>query len=121
MKQLQTLKLADTLVPLVWNEDKTATVRTGYRDIQPGALVLEAADGGWPDTLVTVTEVLHTTVADMPARALRAEGLFDTLALLNSLRCYYPDVTLESPVTAILWTDARFRDGAGPAPSQLAA
>ena len=71
---LQTLLLADGLIPSVWSGAKTGTIRTRHRDIREGLLVLEAAEGTLPETHVEIETVLHTTLAALPDWAILMEG-----------------------------------------------
>ena len=116
----QALQLADDLFPAVWSGQKLSTVRTGHRRIAPGTLVLEAASGTRPDTLVDVVQVLHATLDTLPEKAVEMEGYPSRAALLDALRRFYPAIVETSPVTLVAWKNARFPAWMIPAPSQLA-
>jgi hypothetical protein len=98
---MQTMKLADDLMPLARDGQKRVTVRNGRRAITPGEMIFEATDGTEPDLRVNVLTVVVVKLKDAPKWALKGEGLRSIQELLDVLLPYYPTVTLESEVTCI--------------------
>lgn len=98
---MQTLKLADDLMPLVAEGSKTVTVRKGARDIKEGDLLLEATDGTTPSLVVQVKKVVVRPLWNIPLWAVHGEGLLGWDDLMEGLKRFYPDVTEDSEVTSI--------------------
>jgi len=96
---MQTLKLADDLMPLARNGFKRVTVRTGSRGIVPGPMVFEATDGSEEDVLVNVTQATVVSLREAPLWALEGESLRTSQELWAVLERFYPTVTLDSQIT----------------------
>ena len=114
--RVRELLLATEFFPIVFNKSKTCTVRTGHRNVRPGLMTIRSADGsivadGEDSVTVRVTGVKHTTLGELTMRDLLAEGMDATAFDYNFERMlyafwadmgkFYPDITLESPVTVI--------------------
>lgn len=98
---MQTLKLADDLLPLV-DDWKQMTIRKGRRDIQLGDLVLENVSGT-DKREVVVTEVRHKRVKDITRFEAQSDGFSSVLDLMDGMKRFYPDLDRETEVTIVLW------------------
>ncbi len=98
---MQTLKLADDLMPYVLDGNKRVTVRKGKRDIVEGKLLLEATDGTQPSMIVDVKRVVVRPLWNVPLWAVHGEGLTGWDDLMECLVRFYPDVTEDTEVTSI--------------------
>mgnify|MGYP001434654561 CR=1 FL=1 len=114
---IQTLKLADDLFPDVLAERKTNTICSGHREIET-RLVFEPTSGkelldddGDPyiSVLVKVESVKHCLFRELTLEDLQREGITTSEAtfvqdlqnFLDGMRRFYPDMTMDSPVTVI--------------------
>jgi hypothetical protein len=98
---MQTLKLADDLMPLARDGYKRVTVRNGERDIVPGPMVFEATDGTEDDVHVNVLQSQVVLLRHTPQWALDGENLGTSDELWTVLERFYPQVTLDSKITCI--------------------
>ena len=98
---MQTLKLADDLMPLARDGFKRVTVRNGKRDIVLGPMVFEATDGTEEDVLVNVLQSQVVLLRHAPQWALDGENLGTSHELWAVLERFYPKVTLDSEITCI--------------------
>lgn len=108
MKQaLQALLIADN--PLVRMSimlgDKKITIREGHRDYKLGPVMICCHLAPWT-VLTTIEEVRLTTLAEITQEELEADGYTDHQNMLDDLKShYYPNLTMDSPMTVIRWGD----------------
>jgi hypothetical protein len=98
---MQTLKLADHLFHTIDSGWKTATIRSGKRDILPGPLRFEATDGTVPSRDVTVRRVSYAFVRDLTDGDIFQDGASTRESLISGLKHFYPDLTNDSLVTIV--------------------
>jgi hypothetical protein len=91
MTAKQTLKLADDLFPSLKASRKKATIRLGRREILPGALVFEAANGSHADEEVEVTRVTYTFFAHLDDADAAKDGCSTADELRAALKRFYPE------------------------------
>lgn len=106
---MQSLKLADDLMPLAASGAKRITIRAGRRDVEVGPLALVATGGGHETVVVDVTTVWNCALKDVPPHWAAADGFGSVADLADGMRRFYPDITPEDPVTCILWRDPAAR------------
>jgi hypothetical protein len=100
---MQSLKLADDLMPLAASGRKLITIRSGRRDVEVGPLALEATGGGHETVVVDVTTVWFCALKDVPPHWAAADGFGSVAALADGMRRFYPDIKPEDSVTCVIW------------------
>lgn len=78
------------------------TVREGHRDYKTGPVMICCHLVPWA-IMATITGVRHTIVQEVTEEELKAGGFASHEEMLNDLRKYYSNLTMESPVTVISW------------------
>ena len=109
MKQpLQALLIApdEGMRAAIINGRKVATVRNGLREYEIGPVMLCCHLVPWA-VMADVIEVTHTVLANLTQEQVEADGYDSAELLLASLRKFYPDVQLDSPITFVRWTNVR--------------
>lgn len=82
--------------------DKRVTIRLGERNIQEdAALTFEATNGTHSDVIVQVEFVCSLPLGHVPHFYYEADGFTSTEDMLESMKRFYPDITLDSVVTII--------------------
>lgn len=110
---MQKLMLADDLFADVLSGKQSNTVRYGKRDITQGNMILEATEGTQKPIKVTVTQVEHVKFANLTLQHLRTQGIKSDNRqqglniFLREMKRFYPDVSFESTVTVIVFTNPR--------------
>jgi len=92
---------------------KPVTIRQGHRDYRPG-LVMICCDIANRAVKATITKVRHVTVRQVTADECRLDGFTGRADMLAGLRRFYPDMTLDSPVTVIHYQDVQGSLAANP-------
>lgn len=107
---MQSLHLADSQFPKLFNQNDSVTIRRGWREISCGPLVFESAlsDSNFEDRQVTVFCVEWTTVAEVPERDCKKDGCDNWVGLLKLLQQFYPgEIGQNTPVTVVrFWNEA---------------
>ena len=85
---------------------KTITIRKGHRDYKPGPVMLCCHVVPWA-VLAEITDVRHCALQEVTEEEYEADGFLSQEDLLKGLQKYYPNMTLDSPVTVIRWKDAK--------------
>lgn len=85
---------------------KKISIREGHRDYKTGPMMICCHIEPWA-VQVDVTEVFHRTLDEVSFIEWEADGFTSQQDLLDGLRSYYPNITLDSPVTVIYWDNAR--------------
>lgn len=98
---MQTLKLADDLFEPLLNGTKRGTVRNGKRDIVPGTLIFESADGTQKPARVQVSRVSLTEVHALTIRDAQLDGHERPDDLIAALHRFYPSLAGTDLVTVI--------------------
>ena len=84
---------------------KRITIREGHRDYRTGPVMICCHIAPWA-VLTTITEVKLTTLAEISQEELTADGYTDHDNMLDDLKShYYPNLTMDSPMTVIKWGD----------------
>lgn len=99
---MQQLVLADELwLDAVFGK-KFITIRKGVRDIVKGPLRLEqltTKDG----TTVNVTSAYVIPFQEIPLRHINMDGAADHEHMLEILQQFYPDMTMHTECTVVIW------------------
>ncbi|KKR10321.1 MAG: hypothetical protein UT37_C0003G0020 [Parcubacteria group bacterium GW2011_GWA2_39_18] len=91
---------------ILW-EEKTLTVREGHRDYRVGSPVMLCCHIVPWAVMATIVEVRHCLLKEVTQEECLQDGVRNLEELLNNLRKYYPNISLDSPVTIIKWDDIR--------------
>ena len=98
------LLIAEHLINDTACEVKCNTVREGTRDYRVGdKLVLVCPEQEWSSQLMEVTEVSHTTIAEMKKADYLHQNWKDRKHVLADMRGYYPNLRATDPITVIWW------------------
>lgn len=81
---------------------KQITIREGHRDYTPGLMALYCPDEPWT-VHAEITSVRHCLLSEVTKGERRADGFTSCASLLVSMRRFYLNLTLNSPVTVIRW------------------
>jgi hypothetical protein len=93
----------DSLVRLaIMLGKKKITIREGHRDYHEGPVMICCHIDPWA-VMATITSVRHTTLAEVTREEYTADGYSSQVQMLEDLRQYYPNMTMESDVTVISW------------------
>lgn len=84
------------------NGVKRITIREGHRDYTIGFTLLCCHLANWC-MAVNVIAVEHTTLEHVRHADLHSDGFDTRNELLDGLRHFYPNITLQSPVTVVRW------------------
>ncbi len=102
--EMQSLRLVWNLWEAAVEGSKTSTIRLGHRDIEANAeIVLIDADDSRRRSVEYVREVMHGKLRDVPKVFLEGEALDSADEALAVLQDFYPEITLDSEVTAVRW------------------
>ena len=80
--------------------NKLVTIRSGRRDIQLGELLFESVELG-REAVVVVTKVLYCALKDVDPDYYFKDGFHSTEEMLEGMKNFYPDMTLDSEVTVV--------------------
>lgn len=87
--------------------EKKITIREGHRDYRADTpVVLCCHIASWA-VMADITNVRHCLLQEVTEEEWRADGYDSQEHMLESLRSYYSDLTLSSPVTIIQWENVR--------------
>ncbi len=100
---IDNLLLAGDLFEQLLAGNKEAIIRLGYQDVRLGELVFKRTEDEDKSAAVDVFMVIHTEIRDVPEILLEAEGFKDYDEAVAGLRRFYPDVTLLSEVTVLVF------------------
>lgn len=100
---MQNLKLKSELMSLVINKTKHITIRSGYRPITLGPLLLIDADDSNFSIEVTVYEVKHTYLGFITNAEAQADGFKDAIDLVFGLQKFYSGINMGSEITVVRW------------------
>ena len=87
------LRLAEDLVPYVIRGDKRITLRKGHREFGP-----EVEIAGYT---AVVDSVEYFKLKDVPLEVLNDDGFENHDDALQGMKRFYPDITMETEMTAI--------------------
>ena len=107
-RPVQALEIADNpeILLSIMLKKKQISVREGLRDYVPGKLIIYTFKDSCISIQVDITNVRHTTLAEITPEEMLADGYNSTEEMLNDLKShYYPDITLDSPMTVISWNN----------------
>src|SRR3989344_3829301 len=85
--------------------DKTITIREGHRDYRPGPVMICCHLVPWA-VMADITNVRHCTLREVTQEEYESDGFHSKNHLLSGMRGFYPNMTLDSPVTIIRWEKA---------------
>lgn len=86
---------------------KDGTIREGHRDYKPGTTLMLCCHLEPWAVMADVTQVRHATLRELADGELNSSGFSTRDEALAGLRTFYPNMTLDSPVTVIRWANAR--------------
>lgn len=99
---ITTLKLADDLFDGLLSGDKQVTIRLGERLIEENApLTFESVNGTQPDVKVLVDTVVSLPINEVPHFFYEADGFTSTENMVESMKRFYPNITMDSVVTIV--------------------
>ena len=81
---------------------KRITIREGHRDYSPGSAMLGCHILNWA-IIRKIISVEHQLLADVTEQEYKDDGFNTLFELADGLRKYYPDISLNSPVTIVRW------------------
>jgi hypothetical protein len=81
---------------------KKITIREGHRDYTKGPVLIGCHLLNWI-VVREIIEVRHTTVGQVINEECMDDSFGASLNLLVGLQKYYPNLTMDSPVTVIRW------------------
>ena len=84
------------------NGIKNITIREGHRDYTPGKVLLGCHILNWA-VMREIISVRHTTIREVKKEEYFLDDFRSREDMLDGLRKYYPDLTMDSPVTVIQW------------------
>lgn len=79
---------------------KEVTIRKWYCSYTEGPVLLGCHVRDWA-VMGKITSVLRTTLKEVPMEDVRNDGFYSHEDALNGLKRFYPDMTLDSPVTVV--------------------
>lgn len=85
---------------------KTVTIREGHRDYHPGPVMICCHLVPWA-VMADVISVRHCTLLEVTDEEYKADGFHSQDDLLAGMKRFYPDMTMDSPVSVIRWENAR--------------
>jgi len=97
------LRLRPELFKAVRCGQKTSTIRTGRKHIEPGPLILESPG---ESLLVNVTTVTYKRFTDLSDEDARTDGYATLTQLQDELRSVYPKLRKNSPLTVVEFQQA---------------
>ena len=111
-------KLKRPLVALLLSPDQTMwedaatgrkkiTIREGHRDYIPGEKVMLCCEIRSDAMAADITSVRHCTVGEVTPEEYHADKYASPEHMLSDLGQYYPNLTMDSPVTVIRWDNVR--------------
>lgn len=86
---------------------RSITIREGHPDYKAGTTVMICCHIEPWVVMADITSVRHTTIAKVTKEEYEADDFFSRKDLLKGLQKYYPDITIDSPVTVIRWENVR--------------
>lgn len=86
--------------------EKSITIRQGLRDYQPGPVMICCHLDPWC-VRAEITDVVHSLLSSVPPEDLASDGYSDVNHAVSDLRRYYPDITGDTAVTVIKWTNVQ--------------
>lgn len=85
---------------------KAITIREGHRDYRPGPVMLCCHLAPWA-VMADITDVRHCALREVTQEEYEDDGFHSQDDLLQGMQRFYPNMTLDSPVTVIRWEKAR--------------
>jgi len=81
---------------------KKITIREGHKDYTGGPVLIGCDLLNWA-TRKKIISVRYTTVGEVTNKECMDDGIGANLNLMIELQKYYPNLTMDSPVTVIRW------------------
>jgi len=81
---------------------KKITIREGHRSYHEGPVMICCHIDPWV-VLTRITKVRHTAMNEVTPEEMRGDGYSSREEMLESLKAFYPKITIGSPVTIIEW------------------
>jgi hypothetical protein len=87
--------------------EKEITIRAGWRDYRENerVIIFCAVHGFVVDA--TITSVRHCLLHEVDVAEMNADGWTDHKTMCEDLGRFYPDMSMNSKVSVIRWTDVR--------------
>ncbi len=86
---------------------KRISIREGHRDYKNGPMLIGDPENSFFIVMVDITEVKHLLLSDVTLEEWEADGFVSQEDMLTQLKQFYPKITLDSPVTILLWNKVR--------------
>jgi hypothetical protein len=93
----------------VLNGNKAVTIREGERDYHTGSVILCSFEKASLCVMADVEYVHHSRARDVPVKDFKDDGYTSRKQMLEDLQMFYPNLTQESPVTVVRWSNVRGR------------
>lgn len=97
----------DNMWEAVKSGQKKITIRSGLRDYQVGDVTMLCCHIRNCAVMADIVGVYHGKLSTVPMEFIRADGFGDHENALQGMQRFYPDMTLESDVTVVLWDNLR--------------
>lgn len=97
---LVAILLAEELIDATESGLKVQTVREGHRDYKTGKVVFACPEVAW-SMIKEITDVKHTTPRTCAVADYKDEGWSSRKNMIEDLKRFYPDLTMDSPITVI--------------------
>jgi hypothetical protein len=97
---LTALLLAEELIDATLSGKKFVTVREGHRNYKPGRVIFACPEVEW-SMMKEITNVKHTTPKKCDKRDYLDEGWVSREDMVEDLKRFYPNLTMDSPITVI--------------------
>ncbi len=86
---------------------KNISIREGHRDYRAGNPVMLCCHIEPWVVMAVITEVRHCTLAEVTEKECLDDGCQNNAELLAALKRFYPNLTMDSPITIIRWDNVR--------------
>ena len=90
----------------ILSEDKTITIREGWRNYQKGYSVICCPIEPWC-VGIEIIDVKHCLIKEVSSTEFNADGYESREHMIEDLQKYYPKIGLESKVTVINWDNVQ--------------
>lgn len=97
----------EEMIMAVIDGTKTITIREGHRDYRPGLPVMLCCHLESWAVMADIENVRHCVLNEVTREEWADDGFTSQEDLLTGLQRFYPNMTMDSPVTIIRWKNVR--------------
>jgi hypothetical protein len=106
-RALQAILIAgEPMRDAVLNGTKKITIREGHRNYTLGPVMIGCHLLNWA-TLRQIIRVDWKTLKEVTSEEMVADGFKTQKGMLSGLKKFYPEITLDSPITVIEWEEVK--------------